>query len=341
MSSSRQRPAIFHINGIGDYMLALPAVRAVVVRPDTEALVISSSGAHNLIYRDLPPAARLLEVDTPDGRRFDPDSILQELDTCDSLLSFSSWYSSDLDVLVRSFRARGLPTIGYTPEFDTIVDVRGVEHAFDLHFRLAQYMAVEARFTDHAHAWPLDSKAREQARSLRAELGAARLLVIHSETTRSDKEWPAERWQTLFRRLLAEHRDLVVLILDYADRGLVPAGADRVIPCSRVDLESAFALVEAADLFVGVDSCLLHAADFARVPGVGLFGATSPARWGFRFSPHRHVVADGMGSITVDQVLAAVNELLRDQKTPSKIRPRQDLPGRSTPIAQDQAHDHA
>ncbi len=318
MSHAWQHPAIFHVNGIGDYMLALPAVRAIVERHGTKASLISSSGPHNLVYGDLPSTVSLIEVETPDGRGFDPEMVLPELERCDGLLSFSSWWSSDLEVLVSSFRDRGLPTVGFTTDFETTVEARDPEHAFDLHFRLARSVVADAQFAHYTHPWPLDSKIRRQAGNLREQIGSARLLVIHSETTRSDKEWPVECWRALFDRLMSEHRDVVVLILDYVDRRLAPAGASRVIACPGVGLELALALVQTADGFLGVDSCLLHAADFGRVPGVGLFGATSPARWGFRFSPHRHVIADGMSAISVQEVFEAVSSLLRESAESAK-----------------------
>jgi ADP-heptose:LPS heptosyltransferase len=68
-------------------------------------------------------------------------------------------------------------------------------------------------------------------------------------------------------------------------------------------------LVANADLFVGIDSSMLHAADLARVPGVGLFGPTRAATWGFRFGPHRHVDRSTMADITVEEVLSAMEDL--------------------------------
>jgi hypothetical protein len=54
---------------------------------------------------------------------------------------------------------------------------------------------------------------------------------------------------------------------------------------------------------------MLHAADLARVPGVGLFGPTRSATWGFRFGPHRHLDERKMADITVDEVLRALEDL--------------------------------
>jgi hypothetical protein len=55
---------------------------------------------------------------------------------------------------------------------------------------------------------------------------------------------------------------------------------------------------------------MLHAADLARVPGVGLFGPTRAATWGFRFASHRHVEMSTMAEITAAEVLAALEDLV-------------------------------
>jgi ADP-heptose:LPS heptosyltransferase len=87
---------------------------------------------------------------------------------------------------------------------------------------------------------------------------------------------------------------------------------DRVIPCLGLPLDLTMGLVANADLFVGIDSCMLHAADLARVPGVGLFGLTRSAAWGFRFGPHRHLDRGTMMDITVEEVLDAMEDLAEE-----------------------------
>ena len=56
---------------------------------------------------------------------------------------------------------------------------------------------------------------------------------------------------------------------------------------------------------------MLHAADLFNVPGVGLFGPTSSAEFGFKFSRHHHVQADGtMDTIDPFNVLILLETLL-------------------------------
>jgi ADP-heptose:LPS heptosyltransferase len=68
--------------------------------------------------------------------------------------------------------------------------------------------------------------------------------------------------------------------------------------------------VATCDAFVGIDSYFLHVADFARRPSVGIFVATSPAQWGFRFSPH----ARSLENATPDDVLRELHEVLKNAR---------------------------
>ena len=73
------------------------------------------------------------------------------------------------------------------------------------------------------------------------------------------------------------------------------------------------ALVTEADFFLGIDSCMLHAADFAGVPSVGLFGPTSAAEFGFLVGPHIAIQAQQtMAEIEVPDVSDALESLLAE-----------------------------
>jgi len=56
---------------------------------------------------------------------------------------------------------------------------------------------------------------------------------------------------------------------------------------------------------------MLHVADMARVPGVGLFGPTNAKEFGFYIGPHIMIQADGsMEKIEVGMVVEALNQLV-------------------------------
>ena len=90
----------------------------------------------------------------------------------------------------------------------------------------------------------------------------------------------------VLNEFLDEHEDFVALIVGMT-RHPFDSGKhrNRVVPCAGLPLDVTIGLIAMSDLFVGVDSFALHAADLHRVPGVGLFGPTAPGEFGFRFGP--------------------------------------------------------
>jgi heptosyltransferase-1 len=100
------------------------------------------------------------------------------------------------------------------------------------------------------------------------------------------------------------------------------AGAAQAIACTLTGL---IALTRRARLFIGGDTGPLHLASALKIPVVGIYGPTNPARNG-PFGTHsivlrspssitshtrRAIAEDGLLSITVEQVVAAARQLLR------------------------------
>jgi ADP-heptose:LPS heptosyltransferase len=120
----------------------------------------------------------------------------------------------------------------------------------------------------------------------------------------------------LVTAFLERHPDFIVFMLDFRKASMkVGEFEDLFIHPRGLPLPYAFAVLGESDLFLGVDSCMLHAADLFRVPGVGVFGPTDPRRWGFRFARHRHIRdARGLKYIRESHVLEALESLLREKR---------------------------
>ncbi len=147
-------------------------------------------------------------------------------------------------------------------------------------------------FADHLgiprqYEWPLPISAEERAAQAafyarrRAPLAA---LVVG--TSRSAKEWPAERWARLAESLHAEMGYEVCIV--GSDRPSERARALEIVALSRVpilderrdDLRRLLWLLDGAALAVSPDTGPYHLAVALGVPSVGLYGLTDPARVG-------------------------------------------------------------
>lgn len=134
----------------------------------------------------------------------------------------------------------------------------------------------------------LDAKARDEASRLLPD-NSCPLLAIGPTANWRSKEWPAERFSKLARRLTDQdgplpHGRVVVLAAGSESeraRPVVEALADRAIDLTgRTDPMSAAACLERAALFVGNDSGLMHIAASVGTPTLGLFGPGYPETYG-------------------------------------------------------------
>jgi ADP-heptose:LPS heptosyltransferase len=116
---------------------------------------------------------------------------------------------------------------------------------------------------------------------------ASPLIVIHAGPSSKVRQWPREHWTALIQAL--NHYG-VKNILQLGARAGSYAGADSAetapLPgvfslMEKMSLEQSIAMISLADLYVGIDSGLLHAAASVKTNSVGLWGPTSPY---FRFS---------------------------------------------------------
>lgn len=305
------RPVAFFANGTGDHLLNLPALRALADLFKGRLRLICMEGSRAAFFGDLPLDDAIEAHMWSEGgtRHFDAPTLARQIGACDLLLSLNPWHSSSVDRLLAELAPAF--SIGFFPVYDEMLprdySKHSAELAFDVPLRIAAGINVESFSAEPL--WPLE--VRQAAAAIRAEIPARmRVLAVHADT-KADKMWPADRWRELFERLLTRRRNLIVLVLGREQLGLdVCSDGERVIPCMGLPLTVSLALVGLTDIFIGIDSCVLHAADLARVPGVGLFGPTNPAEFGFRFAPHRHVSGVGdMGAITVDMVEAAFEHL--------------------------------
>jgi ADP-heptose:LPS heptosyltransferase len=110
--------------------------------------------------------------------------------------------------------------------------------------------------------------------------GGAPLVVIHTGPTWKIREWLNERWTELVTRLKSELGVEVIQIGQdsyISDDGCVsPRAMGAVDWVGKLSMDQMLALLKEADLFVGIDSGMLHMAGAVRTACVGIFGPTDP-----------------------------------------------------------------
>lgn len=314
-------PTVYFSTLIGDSVLTLPTLRALGEMFTAPLTLVCPKISYDLCFREM--RSRLVDITgsppvgpalgPPSARILHYEALASEIGPVDVFIDAVPWEIPS-NAFARPLRRHLAPTtsIGFpTGDAYDIVVPRNVPHAADLSFTLARLFDLSARIEHYAQPVPIAASAREKVRSIRAGLPAGtRALAVHADTEWVKKRWPVTRFVDLLDRFLSRHPDFVAWIVGMGSEELnVGRERDRIFSHLGLTLDVAMGMVASADLFVGIDSCMLHAADLARVPGVGLFGPTHPAIWGFRFAPHRHVHASAMTDIGVDEVLSAMEDL--------------------------------
>ena len=94
------------------------------------------------------------------------------------------------------------------------------------------------------------------------------------------KDWPIERWNDLANLLKSEYNLKVIAFGKVTDdikgrEKLTHFSPSIISAVNKTTLKQAISLIRRCNLFIGVDSSLLHLASCMGVETVGLFGATS------------------------------------------------------------------
>ena len=118
-----------------------------------------------------------------------------------------------------------------------------------------------------------------------------RLIVVHVSAGNPFRQWPIDSFVTLVRTLATAQPSRRVVVTsgpsdaDAARRVIASARGSldngsrhRVVSCADFSLAELRALLDRSSLYIGGDSGPLHVAATSRVPIVGLYGPTLPAR---------------------------------------------------------------
>ena len=160
-------------------------------------------------------------------------------------------------------------------------------------------------------------------------------IHVHPASRWFFKCWPVDRMAALVGRLQAAGHAVVLTAAPSPDeKAMLEAIQSRLSQpafslSGQLSLKELAALTQAATLFIGVDSAPMHIAAAVGTPTVALFGPSGDKQWGPWGVPSRVVastahpcrpcghdgcgggkVSDCLTSIAVDEVLAAVRELL-------------------------------
>jgi ADP-heptose:LPS heptosyltransferase len=305
MTGGRPRLVILRALKLGDFLTAVPALRALArALPDHER-VLAAPGWLEPLVRHSATVDRL--VDTPGLVALDPS-----LHGADVAVNLHGRGSRSTALLAATSPARLLSYgLAGGPAW------RRDEHERERWCRLLREYAMPAAAGD-LHLDPPDVEAPARA------IGAT---LLHPGASSEARRWPLARWAAVARSELEAGR-CVALTGNADESGLAmevarQAGLDSdAVLAGRTDLLHLLAAVAVAGRVVSGDTGVAHVASAMGTPSVVLFGPTSPALWGPPASaphlalwtgrsgdPHASRPDAGLLALTVDDVLQALASL--------------------------------
>lgn len=300
--------AIVIINGIGDTLEALPAMRALAAVSQPLKVIVPMQRPFEFILEDLTAEVVPLNARIEHGRwLFDWSRLERELAEVDDVVFMLSWESDELRALCARLRG-GHRTIGFFEFMSICPDHRPHPHWMDKYMALADVVAPDAS----VERWAWAPRAHAAPRI--AQLGCVRRprVALHPET-QAERTFSDGEWMGLLGRLQAAMPDaeIGVLGVSMASRLAVAAASPAVFAIS--DFEQGMHWVAGADLFIGIDSCWLHFADLSRAPTLAIFRTSSPRRAGPRLTPRAQVVTVPPGeALSTIGLEPALQGLLRE-----------------------------
>lgn len=318
--ASAERPVVFFSNGIGDAVLALPALRALHGLFGARMRLVCPAVAARHCFGDFSSQLdEIVVLEYPaagNGPRtnpsaFDVADVASALGSCDAFITVVTWHSDSLEELI--LRLVPHTTVGYSQQFDLEVPLNRGVHSADIAFRVPQALGVAADLESMPASLRLPASATDRAARIRLLLPpGAKMVTLHADTD-PGRRWTPDGWHRVVDDLTAARPDTYVFVVGLP--GAVDEASmrdERVISCLGAELTLTFALVAGSDAFIGVNSSMLHVADVSHVPGVGLFdNPLAETEWGFRYAEHRHVTGGAaMSEIAAEDVTAAILEIL-------------------------------
>lgn len=312
-----KNPLVFFENGIGDYFINLPAIRALNHLFDGNLTLLT--GNLNIRAVKNEGLKKVEPISTEPGiygRTYNIEDLRQAMACHDLYINLNPWYCRDKHEAYLQFLAEGsFTSAGYFSFYDHPTRFSNNKNAFDIAFDIPRAFDTTLDIERFAYPPVFDEQANELTRKIRTLFPEECLLLGVQDETGKEKMLPAELFEQTIDRLLDEYPYLAVLILgcNTSIRWQTLRNSGRVLFFEQqVPLITSCALMQAVDLFLGIDSVFLHLADLVRKPAVGLFGPSSEIEWGLRFTEGKIIRPQSgkMEDIQVDDIIQAMRTII-------------------------------
>lgn len=334
-----QRGLLVQLAGLGDLVMALPAIDALLARyPDTAWTLLTRPPQAGLLEgRDIevvtmpwPPATAALPTQLSTLMSLRKRRFSMALHLYSPASTRGAWAIRALFGLIGADR-----TVGRVRDDQSIFDTSWDEsqissrHETDLNLALLSTLDIDAPYTPPAVT--VASGVTDNIRNLLQGSFPAQppLAVLFSGGARPTRHWPVENYMALIRYLRRQGMGVCIVggRSEMAEAEQMASGDPQVISLAgKLSLSELAALIGQAKIYIGNDSGPSHLAAAVGTPAVVLFGPGDAERYAPRGRSEVRIARFGvdcapcylqhcshhtcMRSLTVDAVRAEVDAVL-------------------------------
>jgi heptosyltransferase III len=159
---------------------------------------------------------------------------------------------------------------------------------------------------------------RKEIEPLRA--GARHVVAFHPGAGKVPNRWPVNSFYHVIRDLHAGSGCAIIVIKGPMDDDPVSELVSKLgVPCYLVEkrtIREVASILGSVDLLVSNDTGVMHVGAAAGTPVLSLFGPTNPREWAPPGAKNRYIRCESgvIGDITVEAVLTAAREMLREHR---------------------------
>jgi hypothetical protein len=318
-----KNPIIFFANGIGDHILVLPAIRALSKIFNGKVSLMALPNAHSEIFSDITFDAILpiiftngihsdwkVGVPKDDCVSFNYEYLIRSAKECDLFISLTPWYTSEIKYLINQLNP--ITCIGPRADLFNIDLNYDLNNFFDIAFSSAHLFEPNLILEDFSQPPAIfELENINIVNNLKKSLdGNTRLLIVHADTKKR-KMIDSSTLLKAIDKFLETNEEYLVIVVGLNNQLQIDSALnrDRIYNLCGLSLDLTFGIIGISDIFIGIDSCMLHVADLYRIPCVGIFGPTDPQKWGLRFTVHEYLFAEKISQTNKNYIVDLINQL--------------------------------
>lgn len=286
--------AILRANALGDFIVILPALKAIrLAYPDAEIVLLGKPWHQQFLVSGRTPVDRVIVVPVKKGIRAEPDQSENENEVNDFLLQMQK---EQFDIVL-NFQGNGVSANPFIKQFKAKITAGLTSERserLDLSIDYYYYQSEVIRYLEVAKLIGATTSDLEPEINVLAqdedEIAAflnslnKPYIILHPVAIDIRRMWPVENYTVLAEELKQRNFE-VIFTGSKEDRSVVDGiikntSNSAINTCGDFSLGGSVALLSHASLVIAADTGPLHLARAVEAPTIGFYWAPNLINWG-------------------------------------------------------------